>query len=80
MFALPHQKVVVAAGRLFGKIAASRRAMFVHGAVPFFLVEEHAHAFVNVVFVMPEHARLVFLFVLGEFLFGLFVSQAEPFG
>lgn len=80
MLALPHQKVVVPASRLFRKISASRRAMFVHSAVTFFLIEEHAHAFEDVIFAMPQHARLVFLFVLGEFLFGLFVSQAEAFG
>ena len=80
MLALPHQKTIVPAGRFFGKISASCRAVFIHGAVPVFLVEEHAHAFEDMIFAMPQHARFVFLFVLGEFLFGLFVRQAEPFG
>ena len=54
--------------------------MFVHGAVPVFLVKEHAHAFEDMIFAMPQHARLIRLFVLGEFRFGLFVRQAEAFG
>mgnify|MGYP003395495261 CR=1 FL=1 len=80
MLALPLQKVVVAAESLFREITADRWAMFVDGAVPFFLIEKHAGAFVDVIFAMPQHASLVFFFVLREFLFGLFVSQVEPFG
>lgn len=80
MFALPHQKTVIAASRLFRKIAACCWAVFVHATVSLFLIEEDAHAFVDGVFAMPQHARLVFFFVLAEFLFGLFVRQAEPFG
>lgn len=80
MLALPHQKIVVPARRLFGKIATRRRTMFIHGAVPVFLIEKHAHAFEDVIFAMPQHARLVRLFVLGEFRFGLFEGQAEAFG
>lgn len=80
MLALPHQKIVVPASCLFRKFAAGGRAMFVDSAVPFFLVEEHAHAFEDVIFSMPQHARLVFLFVFRKFLFGLFKCQAEAFG
>lgn len=80
MSAFPGQKGVIAASRFFRKIAAGRGAMFVHGAVPIFLIEEHAHAFEDMIFAMPQHARLVRLFVFGEFRFGLFVRQAEAFG
>ncbi len=80
MAAFPRQKGVIAASRFFRKITASRGAMFVHGAVPLFLVKKHAHAFEDMIFAMPQHARLVIFFVLGEFLFGLFVRQAEALG
>lgn len=59
MLAFPHQKVVVTACGLFGKIATGRRAMFVDSAVPFLLIEEHAHAFEDVIFAMPQHAGFV---------------------
>ncbi len=80
MLALPGQKVVVTARGFFWKIATSRWAMFVNAAVAFFLIEKHAGAFVNTVFSMSQHASLVFFFVLGEFLFGLLIRQAEAFG
>lgn len=80
MFAFPHQKIVVTATVLFRKIATGRRAMFVDSAVSFFLVKKHAGGFENVILTMPEYASLVFLFILGKFLFGLFVCQAESFG
>lgn len=54
--------------------------MFINTAVSFFLVEKHAGAFEDVIFAMSQHASLVFFLVLREFLFGLFVSQIEPFG
>lgn len=54
--------------------------MFVDCAIPFFLIKKHAGAFEDVVLVMSQHASLVIFFVLGEFLFGLFVSQVESFG
>lgn len=59
MLTLPRQKGVVPASGFFGKVAACRRAMFIHCAIPFFLIKEHAHAFEDVIFAMPQHARLV---------------------
>ncbi len=80
MLALPFQKTVVTASRLFGELTAESRATFVNRAVPIFLIEKDASAFENVIFAMLQYASLVILFVLREFLFGLFVSQAEVFG
>lgn len=80
MFAFPFQKAVIATSCFFGEIAANCRAMFIYAAVSLFLIEEDAHAFVDVIFAMSQHARLVILLVLAEFLFSLFVRQAEPFG
>ena len=80
MLALPQQKAVITAGGFFRESTADRRATFVNAAVPFLFVEKQASAFVHVVFAMPHHASLVIFFVLGEFLFGLFVSQTEMFG
>lgn len=78
--ALVFEKVVVAAVILLGVVAAGRRAVLIGRAAAFHRIEELAGALVDRVLAVAQHAMAVALDVLGEFLFGLLVGQAEAAG